>query len=56
MLPTPTENETSVVTVRDWFAFAQDQVPSLTKVYFGQEQFVRFIGAGNDFPILPLQE
>ena len=42
--------------VRNWFGFAQDEVPALTKVYFGQEQFIRFTGSGSDFPILPLPE
>jgi hypothetical protein len=42
--------------VREWFAFAQDQVPALTKVYFGQEQFVRFVASETNFPILPLEK
>ena len=46
----------SVANVRGWFGFAQDEVPALTRVYFGQEQFVRFTGAGSDFPILPLEK
>ena len=43
-----------VANVREWFSFAQDKVPLLTKLYFGQEQFVGFSGQGNSFPILPL--
>jgi hypothetical protein len=41
-----------VLKVRDWFAFAQDEVPALTKVLFGREQYVKYIGSGADFPIL----
>jgi uncharacterized caspase-like protein len=48
--------EEKIARVRDWFGFAQDEVPVLTRAYFGQEQFVRFTGAGSDFPILPLGE
>lgn len=43
----------NLVDVREWFSFAQDKVPSLTKLYFGQEQFVGFSGQGNSFPLLP---
>jgi hypothetical protein len=46
----------NVVSVRDWFSFAQDEVPAMTKVYFGQEQFVRYTGAGENFPVLPLTQ
>ena len=45
--------ESDVVDVRDWFSFAQDKVPLLTKLYFGREQFVAFSGHGQSFPILP---
>ena len=48
--------EGRLVGVRDWFAFAQDKVPVLTKLYFNEEQFVRFVGSGTDFPILPLEK
>jgi len=48
--------EEGILNVRRWFSFAQDKVPALTQIYFQKEQFVRFIGAGNDFPILPLEE
>jgi len=34
----------SVVDVRDWFSFAQDKVPLLTKLFLGQEQLVGFSG------------
>ena len=46
----------SIVDVRDWFSFAQDKVPQLTRLYFGQEQFVGFSGQGTSFPLLPLPE
>lgn len=46
--------ETNVVGVRDWFGFAQDQVPLLTKRHFGREQFASFSGRGQSFPLLPL--
>ena len=49
------EAEEDVVQVRDWFQFAQDEVPALTKVYFGREQFVKYSASGKDFPILPLK-
>jgi WD40 repeat protein len=48
--------EKKLVQVRDWFSFAQDEVPRLTHTLFGQEQYVRFVGSGSDFPILPLEE
>ena len=45
----------NVVGVREWFSYAQDKVPQLTKVYFGQEQLVGFSGQGNNFPVLPVK-
>ena len=52
--PLKLEGDEKLVKVRDWFGFAQDEVPALSKVYFGKEQFVDFVGRGQDFPILPL--
>jgi len=49
-------SEGDVLTVRDWFAFAQDKVPTLTRLYFNEEQFVKFVGSGSDFPLLPLKK
>jgi len=49
------DEEDEVIGVRDWFGYAQDEVPSLTRTYFGEEQFVRFIGSGASFPVLPVQ-
>ena len=51
--PLSTPEDDKLLRVRRWFGFAQDEVPTLTKAYFGKEQFVRFVGSGNDFPILP---
>jgi len=41
-----------LVEVRDWFGFAQDKVPALTKIFFNEEQFVGFSGQGESFPVL----
>lgn len=43
-----------VVEVRDWFSYAQDKVPLMTKLFLGEEQLVGFTGQGSSFPILPL--
>ena len=48
--------EGKLVEVRDWFSFAQDKVPVLTKYHFGREQFVAFSGHGQSFPVLPLEK
>ena len=50
------KNDNKVAHIRDWFSFAQDNVPLLTKLYFNEEQFVGFTGQGESFPILPLDE
>ncbi|WP_197454965.1 caspase family protein [Stieleria varia] len=42
--------------VRDWFNYAQDKVPGLTKLYLGEEQFVEANASGSNFPILPLSK
>ncbi|MEQ8791512.1 MAG: hypothetical protein RIC55_34935 [Pirellulaceae bacterium] len=42
--------------VRDWFNFAQDKVPLLTKLLLGQEQHVGYTGQGVSFPVLPVKE
>jgi hypothetical protein len=52
--PLSTSEDQSLLRVRRWFGFAQDEVPTLTKAYFGKEQFVRYAGEGADFPLLPL--
>ena len=43
----------STIGVREWFSYAQDKVPLLTKICFGQEQLVGFSGQGSNFPVLP---
>jgi uncharacterized caspase-like protein len=45
-----------VAEVREWFSYAQDKVPLLSKLYLGQEQFVGFCGQGTSFPLLPLSD
>ena len=47
--------EANTINVREWFGYAQDKVPLLTKLHFGQEQFVGFSGQGQSFPVLPLE-
>ena len=46
--------ESPVAEIRDWFSYAQDKVPLLTRLYFGKEQFVGFSGQGASFPVLPI--
>lgn len=46
--------EDGLVQVRDWFGFAQDKVPTLTKLYFGREQLVSAKSEGRNFPLLPV--
>lgn len=50
------KSQSNVVEVRDWFAYAQDKVPLLTRLFFNQEQFVGFSGQGASFPVLPAKE
>ena len=52
----PSGQNESVARVLDWFGFASDQVPRLTKRYYGKEQDVQMSAAGADFPLLPLRE
>lgn len=47
--------EEELLTVRNWFAFAQDHVPTLTKLFFNRAHFVNYEACGQDFPILPLR-
>ncbi len=49
----PPEGE-KLLTVRDWFGFAQDRVPTLSKLFFKREQLVNFQSRGQNFPILPM--
>ena len=48
------DDEEKVVKVREWLGFAQDEVPIVTRAFFGQEQFIRFTGAESNFAVLPL--
>ncbi|MEQ8791510.1 MAG: caspase family protein [Pirellulaceae bacterium] len=50
------KSENQAVEVRDWFNFAQDKVPLLTKLLLGQEQHVGYTGQGVSFPVLPVKE
>jgi uncharacterized caspase-like protein len=50
----PVKTDKPVVEVRDWFDFAQDKVPLMTRLLIGEEQFVGFSGHGTSFPVLPL--
>lgn len=45
-----------LVRVVDWFRFAQEHVPTLTKLSIGREQQVEFRSSTSDFPILPAKE
>jgi len=50
-------NDEQIIMRGGWrVRFAQDKVPLLTKLYFGEEQFVGFSGQGNSFPVLPVGE
>lgn len=50
------KTDKSVVEVCDWFGFAQDKVPLMTKLFRREEQLVGFSGQGTSFPVLPLEE
>ncbi|HEV3120825.1 MAG TPA: caspase family protein, partial [Isosphaeraceae bacterium] len=45
-----------VADVLTWFNFASDQVPQLTRRYFGSEQDVQTSSQGMSFPLLPLED
>ena len=40
--------------VREWYSYAEENVPSLTKLYFGREQFVVQKRHGKSFPLIPV--
>jgi WD40 repeat protein len=44
-----------VVDVLEWFGFASDQVPRLTRQIYGREQDVQMSTQGNNFKVLPLR-
>ncbi len=45
-----------VVSVMDWFGYADDHVPILMQKYFGQTQDIQFSGQGTSFPVLTLED
>jgi WD40 repeat protein len=45
-----------VVSLSEWFTYAQGHVPRLTKEYCGAEQNVHMSVKGASFPLLPLKE
>jgi uncharacterized caspase-like protein len=49
-------DDSRLVEIRDWFGYAQDKVPLITRLYFNQEQFICFRGEGESFPVLPLAD
>ncbi len=48
----PIEANDGLVQVRDWLSYAQDNVPALTKLFYGREQLVDVFAKGQSFPIL----
>ncbi len=42
--------------IREWFNYAQDKVPNITRLYLGEEQFVEANAAGSNFPLLPISD
>lgn len=51
----PIKSGEQTLEVRDWFTFAQEKVPLLTKLLLGEEQFAGYTGQGISFPILPFE-
>jgi len=49
----PITTDKTAIEVRDWFSFAQDKVPLITRLFLGEEQLVGFSGQGSSFPLLP---
>jgi uncharacterized caspase-like protein len=54
--PLKPAGDDNLLTIRQWLGYAQDKVPTLTKLYFDQKQFVEAEIHGQDFPILPLEK
>jgi WD40 repeat protein len=46
----------AVADVLEWFTFASDRVPELTRKYYGRDQDVQMSSQGNNFPILPVRD
>lgn len=53
MVPVGTD---PVVSVLDWFNYAADQVPRLTKKIYGWEQDIQFRSEGRNFALLPVEK
>ena len=49
------ESDNRLMTVGQWLRYAQEKVPSLTKLYFDHQQFIEAEIKGQDFPILPFE-
>ena len=47
-------NKERTADVLEWFRFASDQVPRLTKQYYGRAQDVEMSNQGRNFPVLPV--
>lgn len=41
------ETEDGVIQVREWLGFAQENVPTLTKLFYGREQLVDVFATGS---------
>ena len=43
-----------LIHVREWLTFAQENVPMLTKLYYGHEQMVDVFAEGRSFPVIKI--
>jgi WD40 repeat protein/uncharacterized caspase-like protein len=43
-----------LIHVREWLTFAQENVPMLTKLYYGHEQIVDVFAEGRSFPVIKI--
>jgi len=50
-----TKSPEGVVSVMDWFGYADEHVPVLMNKYFGKTQDIQFSGQGTSFPVLTLE-
>ena len=44
-----------MIGVLNWFQFAAENVPAITKLSLGKEQYIEFKSKAGDFPILPVK-
>jgi WD40 repeat protein len=51
-----TRSPEGVVDVLEWFKYADDHVPKLSKKYFLREQDVQISSQGSSFPLLPVRD